>query len=358
MNTKDYIALGGIIGPIIGAVVVLALKDLRVFQPSPDFSIKFETLSHVDKTYKLTVENVGRAQAKNANVSIVSSNSIGVRSIFCPEGRGSAADQSVLSTFRFALMSTNVQCQIQIKDSSKNVTSDKTYYFSVSADDAPGRQLIVPLPQQDEKSETTTIIPQVLLDSLFMIFTSITVAMASWLYQRFAKRRKETQRLKEREVGLEQEIKQATEELEFLERSTTGQENIPDTQQDRMQSLEDRISRLGESLAQVRGMVQTSDDTRVLVGDFFTKWATLERELLRIAEKQGFDVKRPNPGRTAEYLYGKEALPGTFIENFEKVRGFRNRLAHGALVPSESDLKDKISELDKLLKHVKDKMMT
>lgn len=370
MNYKDYIAIGGVIAPVATAIIVLALTNLQIFHPSPDFRIRFEPMSNSTEGFRVTVENVGSAQARNVNVNIVATHSVGIHSIFCPEGNGTATESAVVWHMTFAKMSTNMQCQMNIRDvSGTNSSVSKTYYFGVSADDASGEQLTVNIaPKEPEESETASGLSQVALLGIIATMTSVALSSSTWLYKRIRERQERTERLKERETGLESEIKEATEELSFLERSTSGQQNIPPAIQQRMQYLEDRITRLGESLAQTRGMVQTSEDTRVHVGDFFTKWALLERDLNKLGSKYGLssmgiewsttDRRRPNIASIVQFLYSKEVLSRNFLEIFEPLRNFRNQFAHGVANPTENELKEKITQLEKLLEETKSRIPT
>jgi hypothetical protein len=348
LNKKDALT---IIVPVLSAVLILALTDLRIFHPTPDFIIKFVPEVEKEGNYKLTVANVGRLQAKNVDLSIVSSHSYDIYSIFCPEGVGTAGQKLFVSNIKFTKMSTSVECQIGILDTSDdNSTTVRTYHFSMTGDDSPGKQLrhdVIPQ-EPEEKSDLTAFFSQT-SDVVFVTASILGGTMAVRAGLRIQRDRQEDRRLEERQTEIQKDLDRAEEELDFLERSIVDKPNVPSGIQERIQWLEERIARYNESLAKIRGATQTNEDTRVQVGDFFTKWAKLERTLAGIGERYGIDPKRPNNAwRTVDASFKNGELPANIYEEFQSLRSFRNDLVHGVIVPSEAELKSKISFLDKL----------
>lgn len=91
-----------------------------------------------------------------------------------------------------------------------------------------------------------------------------------------------------------------------------------------------------------------------LVGEFFSSWAGLEQELIRLKEKHaiGSSRKFEPPTMLVKQLEQIDILPASFVQQFNWVRQFRNELAHGLATPSAIDLKNHTTAIKKLLKIV------
>ncbi|MBU7046336.1 MAG: hypothetical protein HXS54_07835 [Theionarchaea archaeon] len=77
-----------------------------------------------------------------------------------------------------------------------------------------------------------------------------------------------------------------------------------------------------------------------LVGEFFSKWAKLEQELVRLTAKYLPVCKNKSlPISTlAEGLKQANILPASFFQQLNSTRQFRNQTVHGLTFPSASDL--------------------
>jgi len=91
-----------------------------------------------------------------------------------------------------------------------------------------------------------------------------------------------------------------------------------------------------------------------LVGEFFSNWARLEQELVRLKDKHV--IGRPDrlepPTMLARQLEQAGIIPVSFIQQFTLIRQFRNELAHGFAAPPASDLQSHIATVKKLVKTV------
>lgn len=91
-----------------------------------------------------------------------------------------------------------------------------------------------------------------------------------------------------------------------------------------------------------------------LVGEFFSNWASLEQELIRLKDKHA--IGRPDrfepPTMLVRQLERAGIVPVSFIQQFNLVRQFRNELAHGFATPSASNLQSHTTTVKKLLKTV------
>ena len=91
-----------------------------------------------------------------------------------------------------------------------------------------------------------------------------------------------------------------------------------------------------------------------LVGEFFSDWASLEQELIRLRDKYAVAKKDrlTPPTMLIRQLEQAGILPASSIQQFNVVRQFRNELAHGFATPSASDLQSHTTTVKKLLKTV------
>ncbi len=91
-----------------------------------------------------------------------------------------------------------------------------------------------------------------------------------------------------------------------------------------------------------------------LVGEFFSDWAILEQELLRLKDKHAIapSGRFEPPAILVRQLEQAGLLPVLFVQQFNLVRQFRNELAHGFATPAASDLKSHTATVKKLLKTV------
>jgi len=88
-----------------------------------------------------------------------------------------------------------------------------------------------------------------------------------------------------------------------------------------------------------------------LVGQFFSGWAQMERELLRLQEKHSLlkEGKFVPPSALAEFLVQGGLMTKSLLDEFNVVRQFRNKLAHGFEAPSVQELEKYNSSLKSLL---------
>ena len=91
---------------------------------------------------------------------------------------------------------------------------------------------------------------------------------------------------------------------------------------------------------------------------FLSKWAKLEKFLRDFLKSRNLDKKaRPYSlyqyfKILSEYYYLQEAE----YSHWNELRNFKNRIAHGDLIPSEDVLKHNNSLLESLSKKLKDKL--
>ena len=91
-----------------------------------------------------------------------------------------------------------------------------------------------------------------------------------------------------------------------------------------------------------------------LVGEFFSNWAGLEQELIRLRDRRA--IAHPDRfvplTKLVRQLGQADILPVSFIVQFDRARQFRNELAHGFATPSASDLQSYTATVKKLLETV------
>ena len=103
----------------------------------------------------------------------------------------------------------------------------------------------------------------------------------------------------------------------------------------------------------VTGLVKETSHS--LVGEFFSNWANLEQELIRLKNEHAMVApdKFEPPYRLVRQLVEKEILPASLIHEYDLARKFRNELAHGFVTPSANDLQSYNAIIKELLKTIK-----
>jgi hypothetical protein len=91
-----------------------------------------------------------------------------------------------------------------------------------------------------------------------------------------------------------------------------------------------------------------------LVGEFFSNWAKLEQELLRLRNKyMAVKKDRYKPlTMLVSQLEGAGILPVSYTQQLNVERQFRNELVHGFTTPSAGDLQSHTAIVENLLKTV------
>jgi len=90
-----------------------------------------------------------------------------------------------------------------------------------------------------------------------------------------------------------------------------------------------------------------------LIGEFFSNWAELERELRRRADTLAIPNRQRTVVELASRLVASGILPETIVPEFDQLRRFRNEVAHGVVTPTPDHLRAYNSMLKRLLQAVR-----
>lgn len=90
-----------------------------------------------------------------------------------------------------------------------------------------------------------------------------------------------------------------------------------------------------------------------LVGEFISKWACMEINLVKLCTIHFGPTKRYEaPMIMVEKLTKTGILNRSYIQDFNKLRIFRNNVAHGFATPSAKDLRTHITILNEMLQSI------
>lgn len=307
------------------------LKPFFFVESHPDF---------ITNQTSIYIKNVGFAQAKSAVAQITFvKDPLSIKNQ-CYEGIISSQENKILK-INFSRFSTSINCQLTFKGLSP-------YDFDsivVTADDSNG---YVWTPQEENDFKLTILQIGLWVAIIAMIIT-IASAITIPYQRRNRKIKEEKSRASEEEIL--NDIKMTQQELESLERTIDAITDLPlkEHTRQRIKFLDNKIRELYGELDETRSKRTIQGKSEAFVGEFFLNWGELEQKLVRYSERLNINPIRIGSSALIREFQRQEALPHTFIDDFNRVRKFRNELAHGLITPNEKGLTDNISILKRLL---------
>jgi len=377
MNAKEIFYLLAAIVSIGVIIVPIALDVWEPFKKYPKFEVSIDPpVNSNNMLTKLSIENNGDIQAKNAAIFIISQEQLKINQFICPEGIITTEDTDTIKKIQFLKMSTNIKCNIEFT----NLTRGLIYNIVATADDVPGENFIIDPPldlqklsvdkrEEDfekftEKIESVNIFNKMMTD-LIIILTSVTLAIlattkfASVRHEKEEKKIEETQfinTLKEREAEIINELNRTSNELDFLENAIVMQpeKEVPLNTIERRNLLLDRISKLTNERDQLRGTMLTKKDMHTLIGEFFNKWPNLEKQISSLGDKiSGKRVRYRSIEAITNNLFQRGLCSKSLRDKLQDLKRFRDDFVHGSLLVSEDQLRTKIPLIEDLLEEIK-----
>lgn len=358
MSFKEWV-IGGIIAiaALIGSMLAPAVIESQVFKAYPEF--KADYISNIENnTQKESVllKNIGKIQAKNVNMFIQSNDKISIKKIDCPEVTITDFIEGETLDLKFAKFSTNIDCYLDFESSIEG----SIYRVVVSSDDAPGYQHV--FKKDDKKDGVLAVFPSFITWQVGLIFfASVTYAIVgiglTYFVFRIQKRNRLRKTTHARLNEIQNNIENLKNERKVLEESTRDikPSEMPKHWGERLVWIENELNKLSSEKDQLTGIISTDMDLHSMVGKFFTNWAIFEQQLhILISKFEDKEVPRFQIRDMLTILHRREIMTREQLADFERVRQFRNELAHGIIRPSKKELDIMNTKLEKLLSVISD----
>lgn len=357
MSLKEWIIGGGIVvAALIGGMLSPAVNESQIFKAFPEFNTTYsQNVINTTQTEAVLIKNIGKIQAKNADIFIQSNDDLNLQNIDCPESLPVNFDSRKKFNLKLPKFSINLDCSLEFDSSNEG----NIYSIVVVADDTPGYQHQF----EDEKDDKRT---EPLFGSFSLVVGTILLATASYasvvigvsyFVIRFRKQKQKRIASKTRLNEIQNEIEKLKNERKFLEETSRDMKagEIPSHWIDRIDWIDNELARLSSEQDQITGIISTDVDLHDIVGKFFTNWALLENQLIAIASRIEPPKKRIFFIKDAiAILQKKEILTSKLIKEIEFVKQFRNKVAHGIIQPSKKQLEVMNVELENLVEKIYD----
>jgi len=332
---------------------------LHLFVLAPDFLVTMRTYSEPPMQHEdLTITNIGKAQAKNANIIVESPDALTSVTSRCFEGNFTRVNAG--STFRveFDRISTNVRCQISFDSSNDQgiqgiiITADNMDGFEYyPTSQGQGTQAIAmavtnanetPSGFKEVTFTTEGKELQIVYVTMLIIFVPSLAALLIVFYIRHRKHQRKIseakterrRKLTERKRELQREIKNDCQTLASYSRNIKippGGSPPNSIEVEVFLELQKSIDNSKTELIEIESELN-APSLREPIGKFFSEWASLETRLQDLAGKYPVDItQKPNIYEMAKALQSSHnksrELPPDFITNLGKVKFFIESLA-------------------------------
>jgi hypothetical protein len=339
--------------PIVVALSVSGITGLitylQVFFLVPDFKVTLVTTTGSTIQHEqLTITNVGRAQAKNANIVVESNDTLSSVGARCFEGNFTAVSAANTFELEFDRISTNVRCQISFDSSIDRgiqgviiIADDMAgyeYYPPSQGQERQANAIAIPNAEGTRSSSTEVTFTtqekelQVVYSAIIISFVvSLVVVLPVFYIYRHRKQQKIREQETEREREMRRELTRLRELLVLYSRnikSATDSSISNDLAAESFSQLQNQVNSLETELEESQSK-RAAPDLNENIGQFFSQWSLFEQQILTLAEKSNLDVsKRSNMYKIAKELQSLEILSADFVDKLSMLRVFRNRLAH------------------------------
>lgn len=361
MNSGDWI-VGGVfaIAVVFGTALVPIINESQIFKANPEFEAMY-TPNIINSTQieSVSILNVGKIQAKNAELVIRSNDEITLKKIECPESISNDFKQGHSFKLEFPRFSTKIFCDLDFESS----VEGNIYNIVIFSDNAPGyRHIFTKDVKNDAQNATNIDIISDYVDQLFFgdyqpnpfdlilvaTFTYSVVAVSS-SYFIIRRRRQNRQRkaTNSRLTEIQNTIQELNNERKIIE-TAIKETNMRTPWIERLDSIENKLNKLSFEKDQLTGIISSDIDLQRDVGKFFTNWGILEQQLQRSVLKDK-DPKTKPWFRDVLNMLDDSKLKHEYINDLQRLRVFRNDLAHGVIDPSRKELKNMNVKLEELL---------
>jgi hypothetical protein len=319
--------------PIVVAVSISLISGLitylQLFVLAPDFQVTLGTYSEPAKQHEnLTITNIGKAQAKNANIVVESHDPLTLVGRRCFEGNFKTISPGNSFRVEFDRLSTNVHCQISF-DSSANQGIQRVI---ITADNMAGFEYF-PRGQDQRMQANTTAVTNVngttsgstevtfttedkeLKVVYCIILISFVVSLAALLLVFYIRHRRKQRKIREKETERKNELtereKELRSELTHLRhlsalysrniKSSTDGNFVNALEVESFSQLQKQITSLETELEEIQSELG-APNLHEPIGKFFSEWGPFELQLQTLAERSKIDISQ----RSNIYKMAKE----------------------------------------------------
>lgn len=389
METRDKLALAGIIAGIATPIIVTILTGIPLFKFYPNYDVSIESYSNDTSQREITfIKNKEMVQAKSASVFVFSGDDIMIDSfVSCIEGNVPDISAKKIQKIDFDRISFDIPCKVDFTSS----PIEDINKIIITSEDAPGKVFV---PSQT-KVMTKTVESENLsnfidnnstdnstgvlgnmfnsafaqekispvietakwikfelqkntLDVLYQ-FVALTVSieigiLGAYVTSRIVRKYKKQEKLKKTRQLIQEELDDIRRDLTELEKDA----EIDVKEKEQINLLEKENINKIRKIQEIDSMMSSDIIYHSLIGQFFEKWIYFENNLFDIAVANNIDTHNKNTRTIVMKLSRMEILSPFFINDFEEIRQFRNHLAHGTIKKSKREIKEKIQELEKL----------
>lgn len=377
MEIKDLFGIIGIAIGVFASIFVVFLSEAQIFQIYPNFEVKLQTGYYSDfKNEQLTIENIERIQAKDVKVFVHTDGNLKKTDDSCLEGDFPIQTKSDVFIIEFERMSDNIPCFI---DFSNTINTNITLVV-ITADNSPGRPFIrdkVEVLKYDDTNSTSifslndifssddrTIVNTItkfkeldplisnFYEILFLIFGGYVAIFVIFFVTRQSRKERMRKELDIIQKANENQLDRFYDKLDFYEKSIITNPDMLATSAGQMKSLKEKIMVKTNEIDATKSKFFYRPLGHKALDKLFVNWLKLEKELIRLGEKNKIYLEDGSVTTLFNSLKGKLHFANKFITTFEEARNFRNKLTHGQ-EKTTFGIEDQVEKLIYLLEEIK-----
>lgn len=264
-------------------ILVLALSEMHIFQPYPDYEITVKINSAENHQQTLSIKNIGLIQTKKVTVHTLSNDNIKMENQSCFELTSNSTVDAKTIKLDFERMSTGMLCDINF------ITDNKIVGFIITSEDSPTSAYFATIDSSNTNTvifKNTKQIVQIAYNwvMLAIIIEIIGVSASFVINQQNRKKRLQILEIENNEIV--SSVNRYVEEFSLLYERLLLDETLPQRLRARLETLQIKILEQKLKLDENKSKRKFRKKQYDKLKEYFKAWEEFERKIISFTNRE------------------------------------------------------------------------